>query len=478
MADFRLGRLKFNWRGDWVASTAYVIDDIVKFGANTYVCTTNHTSVSDETTWYTTDLTKWSLHTEGVVNRGNWASGVYYKINDIVNYGNTQYRVTAGFSTNAFSTTYLTEYLRGFQYEDSWDNSTEYQPGDFVTYGGYSYVATSINTNKIPSDYLAADWDVVTTGFDTVGTYSTVTAYKAGDVVQFGGYAYVAEGNSTNVHPTTTSSWNLIVPGIRWTGTYQTATVYELGDAVQRNSNSYISVASTNTGNDPATDTLGTYWNALTQGSETNVLTTQGDMLIQSGSGAARLPVGTAGSTLTISDSGYPQWESNNVTDPVYYVTEEGSDNNTGENISNSFASLGKALSVVSSNGTIYVKAGVYNETLPLIVPPEVTVVGDNIRTTKIKAASGNSNIWRLTLNYDLHNVAFGSVIAFSNGARGTYIYGNAAENVIDLIRDTQYAPFASNTTITTVNNAGYSVVQLHLSLSLLMRQMHTPRCS
>lgn len=457
MADFRLGRLKFNWRGDWVASTAYVIDDIVKFGANTYVCTTNHTSVSDETTWYATDLSKWSLHTEGVVNRGNWTSGVYYKINDIVNYGNTQYRVTAGFSTNTFSTTYLTEYLRGFQYEDSWDSATEYQPGDFVTYGGYSYVATSINTNKIPSDYLAADWDVVTTGFDAVGTYSTTTAYKAGDVVQFGGYAYVAEGNSTNVHPTTTSSWNLIVPGIRWTGTYQTSTVYELGDAVQRNSNSYISVASSNSSNDPAFDTLGTYWNALTQGSETNVLTTGGDILIQGGSGATRLPVGAGGSVLTVSDAGYPEWQSNNVTDPVYYVTEEGDDNNNGENISNSFASLGKALSVVSNNGTIYVKAGVYNETLPLIVPPEVTVVGDNIRTTKIKAAAGNSNIWKLTLNQDLSNVDFGSVIQFSNGARGTYLYGNQQENIIDVIRDTAYGVFAGGETISTIDGVGYS---------------------
>ena len=46
MADFRLGRLKFNWRGAWTGATDYVIDDIVKFGANTYVCTTNHTSVA------------------------------------------------------------------------------------------------------------------------------------------------------------------------------------------------------------------------------------------------------------------------------------------------------------------------------------------------------------------------------------------------------------------------------------------------
>ena len=142
-------------------------------------------------------------------------------------------------------------------------------------------------------------------------------------------------------------------------GAYDGATTYELGDAVQRNSNSYVSVASSNTSNDPAFDTLGTYWNALTQGSETNVLTTGGDMLIQGGSGATRLPVGAGGSVLTVSDSGYPEWQSNNVTDPVYYVTEEGSDTNNGENISNSFATLGKALSVVSSNnGTIYVKAG------------------------------------------------------------------------------------------------------------------------
>ena len=44
MADFKLGRLKFKWRGDWATSTGYVIDDIVKYGGNTYVCIQNHTS--------------------------------------------------------------------------------------------------------------------------------------------------------------------------------------------------------------------------------------------------------------------------------------------------------------------------------------------------------------------------------------------------------------------------------------------------
>ena len=32
MAEFRLGRVKFNWTGDWAVNKSYLIDDIVKFG--------------------------------------------------------------------------------------------------------------------------------------------------------------------------------------------------------------------------------------------------------------------------------------------------------------------------------------------------------------------------------------------------------------------------------------------------------------
>ena len=75
MADFRLGRLKFKWRGDWSASNAYVIDDIVKYGANSYVCVVNHTSAASETSFYSSDLSNWELHTEGLKHRGDWQGG-------------------------------------------------------------------------------------------------------------------------------------------------------------------------------------------------------------------------------------------------------------------------------------------------------------------------------------------------------------------------------------------------------------------
>ena len=33
MAEFKLGRLRFVWQGQWTTGTAYVKDDIVRYGA-------------------------------------------------------------------------------------------------------------------------------------------------------------------------------------------------------------------------------------------------------------------------------------------------------------------------------------------------------------------------------------------------------------------------------------------------------------
>ena len=108
MADFILGRLKFKWKGDWVTSTAYIIDDIVKYGANTYVCVINHTSG----TFYT-DLDSsayWSLHTESFAYNSSstaWASGTAYKNNDVVRWGanlficNAHHTSAADWATNS-----------------------------------------------------------------------------------------------------------------------------------------------------------------------------------------------------------------------------------------------------------------------------------------------------------------------------------------------------------------------------------------
>tara|TARA_B100000902_G_scaffold26774_1_gene32253 strand:- start:17557 stop:20823 length:3267 start_codon:yes stop_codon:yes gene_type:complete len=399
MADFRLGRLKFNWRGDWQVATAYVIDDIVKFGANTYVCVSNHTSVSNEAQWYSGDGARWQVHTEGIFNRGDWADATFYRLNDIVKYGNDQYRViVAHTSDGTFASANFISYVNGLKFEDSWDTNTEYQSGDIVTFGGYSYVALETSTGSAPNN-LGSSWEILTTGFKVVGTWSSSTAYKPGDVVLLGGNSYVAKTTNTNSTPADGSAdWDFVVGGFTWRGVWSSTETYQPGDAISRASNSYICVAES-TNNPPETDVNGDYWNSLTQGAQSNVLTDAGDVLYISGSGAARLPIGASGQVLTVDSNGYPAWEKSNATDPVYYVTVNGSDLNSGENITKSFASLRYALDNVTGPATIYVKAGTYNETLPMFVPENISIIGDNMRTTVIKPNIGaNSSTQKLTL--------------------------------------------------------------------------------
>jgi len=443
MADFRLGRLKFKWRGAWSASTAYVIDDIVKYGGNTYVCTTNHTS-SIESTFYSGDLSNWDLQSEGVANLGNWSGSTWYKVNDVVKYGNTQYRCTiAHTSIASFDATKFAVYLEGLNFEDTWTSGTEYQKGDVVTYRGYSYTAKGIHTSTTSPNADTTNWEVLTTGFSAQGEYAAATAYAPGDVVRFGGNSYVNISTSTGVAPTNTGSWTLITEGLNWTGAWDSATVYQLGDVVNRNSNSYVCKASdvTGAGTAPELDPGGAYWNYVAQGGDTaQVLQETGDLLYQAASGVNRiaLPTGSGGTAaqqaaasgqiLTVGGSPLlPNWEKNNVTDSVYYVTKDGNDNNNGQSISRAFASVRKACDTVraltgadaaseTNPITIFVKSGHYAEQLPIVVPEFVSIYGDNLRTSVVKPDVGSSDMQAITLNTDVTHLRFGETITNSAG--------------------------------------------------------------
>ena len=456
MADFRLGRLKFNWKGEWVASTAYVIDDIVKYGANTYVCTTNHTSAANENLFYSTDVTKWSLHTEGITTRGDWATSTWYKLNDVVKYGNNQYRVTTGHtSAVAFNASYFSTYVEGLKFESTWVANTQYQKGDIVNYGGYTYTAKADHQSNNTPNTDSTNWDVLTTGFKNQGEYNGSTAYAPGDLVRFGGYSYECKLNSTGNNPFDSTYWNVLAKGFEWKGNWASGTVYQKGDCVTANSNTYICIADNvdGTAKSPANDPSGNYWNYIAQGgSAAQVLTTQGDLLYQSASGINRigLPAGSTGTAaeqaaasgqiLTVGGSPLlPRWEKNNVSDQVFYVDTDGDDTNGGDQISRAFASLRYATDYVSANSspsetnpiTIYVKSGVYEETLPIHVPNYVTVLGDNIRNTIVKPKSGNSSEQDLVLASNLTSIRLGDIISNSAGTKTAKVLdSNLTNNV------------------------------------------------
>ncbi len=461
MADFRLGRLKFKWRGDWTASTAFVIDDIVKYGGNTYVCITNHTSASSVPDFYN-DSANWDLHTEGNVDKGAWASTTFYRLNDVVKYGNVVYRTTTQHTSGGtFDPTKFSVYLEGLNFEDTWNGATEYQKGDIVTYRGYSYISKGIHTTATTPNADTTNWEVLTTGFSAEGAYVAATTYAPGDVVRYGGNTFVNILGSTGVAPTNTANWKLLSEGLSWTGNWDAGTVYQKGDVVNRNSNSYVCKADDVTGAStaPELDPGGAYWNYVAQGGNTaQVLQDTGDMLYQAASGVNRiaLPTGSTGTAaeqaqasgqvMTVGGSPLlPRWEKNNVTDSVYYVTKDGSDTNSGGNISRGFGSLRYACDTISAltgaNApsatnpiTIFVKAGTYDEVLPIVVPEHVSIIGDNLRTSVLKPAAGNSNMQAIVLGANVTHLKFGETVWNDAGTKSAMVLDSDYANNVHLM--------------------------------------------
>ena len=217
----------FEWKSNWTTSTRYKLNDFIVYGGTTYVCTEGHVSAATAALGLEDDSDKWDIFNQGVTYLGDWTSSspgpaVRYRQNDVVKYGANLWICTTYHTSSAsFDLTKWSVFVEGFEFENSWNNSTTYQQGDVVTYGGYSYVAKINNINKQPTSN-PSEWDVFTTGFSFVGEWNTSTSYKVGSVVRNGGYTYVAKLDSLAQSTGNTTYWDLLNNGFRWTSNPQT----------------------------------------------------------------------------------------------------------------------------------------------------------------------------------------------------------------------------------------------------------------
>ncbi len=331
----------FDWKTDWAVGIRYRVGDLVKYGGQVYSCNTGHTSAATAIIGLEADQAKWDYFHKGIEYLGEWASGYRYKINDVVKDSGGLWICTT-YHTSSVALDLKTDeanwaqFIPGLEFEDSWGPYSPYQPGDIVTYGGYTYVSKTNNSEKPPTDN-PNDWDVFATGFNLRGDYGDDSAnqdYLTGDVVRVGGYTYLAIANSNGVRPPNLTYWEKLNEGAQWKNTWTTATYYDLGDTVQQGVNSYIAVQShtSNNGvNDPASDTGGNFWNFFSGGAEAGNLTTIGDIVYYGGSGPARLPVGKPGQVLKVNDAQTaPEWTYFGQVNHVYYVdTQSGVDGKT-----------------------------------------------------------------------------------------------------------------------------------------------------
>jgi hypothetical protein len=283
-----------DWKGNWTTSTRYKVGDLIKSGGTTYVCNQGHTSAATESLGLEADQSKWDYFNQGIDYKGVWNNAVRYKDNDVVKYGGGLWIcITPHTSTSNFVTDNANwnQFVEGIEFEGDWLTATTYQPGDVVRYGGNAYIAkiALVSTNPPPQE--TASYDLFTTGFRLQGDWSSLTAYRVGEVIRLKGFTYVAVADSTNQIPPNPTFWAKLNEGIDWNGNWGSAQTYSLGDAVKYGPNSYICVLghiSTNGVDRPDNDISGTYWNLLTAGNEESVLTTIGDLVYYAGSGPTR----------------------------------------------------------------------------------------------------------------------------------------------------------------------------------------------
>ena len=170
----------FDWKTDWAIGTRYRVGDLVKYGGQVYSCNTGHTSAATALLGLEADQAKWDYFHKGIEYLGEWASGYRYKINDVVKDSGGLWICTT-YHTSSVAVDLKTDesnwaqFVPGLEFEDSWGAYSPYQPGDIVTYGGYTYVSKTNNTEKKPSEQ-PTHWDVFATGFNLRGDYGDDSA--------------------------------------------------------------------------------------------------------------------------------------------------------------------------------------------------------------------------------------------------------------------------------------------------------------
>ena len=284
MAEFKISRLRFSWKGQWVDLTAYKKDEIIQYEGKAYVCLEPHTSAG-----FYSDLgdivPKWQLMMTGQTWKGPWEQFAFYSLDNIVIFGGIVYKCNTQHLAGAVLDTDIEKwdvYAESKTWQSEWTSVTSYGVGDIVQYGGSTYECiishTSADTDLegLEVDYYGIDstlvkWKLVKEGVQWRGLYATsngdssVLRYKLGDIVKYGpsvykcieGHAPSAEfidfADSTELYETfIESKWQLWMPGLDFDQVWRDDAVYQPGDIVLYGGYLYQSLVINNINQKPA----------------------------------------------------------------------------------------------------------------------------------------------------------------------------------------------------------------------------------
>lgn len=184
-----LGKLRFNYTGDYVANTEYESNDVVKYGGNVYC----YTSPIKDNTTIPTNPNAWTLM------------------------------------------------MTGFDFQGPYDASKEYRVGMGVSYGATLFVALKDSYGFVPT---AGDtWAIYSTGMASRGEWTASTNYFPEDIVQYGAAVWKCKTAHVSANwANEKTKWEKFVGGVRYRGAWAVDTAYAEMDIVTSNNSTYIAV--------------------------------------------------------------------------------------------------------------------------------------------------------------------------------------------------------------------------------------------
>ena len=260
-AEFKIGRLRYNWAGTWAPATEYGRDDIVLNDGKAYTCLVPNTSSANFYTDLYNVFPRWSIVLDGKTWAGPWETDHDYGVGHIVVFGGKAYTSITAHS----STTFLANQANWAVYTEfdgwrpTWTSNTAYGVNDVVKYGGivYKCIANhqSASSTDLGLEANQASWEVYFSGVEYKDLWTSGTRYKLNDLVKVDGNIYRCEVYNSDVS-FTLENWSLWLPGQKFSYSWLQNTEYQLGDVVIYGGTPYISKTENNLSNIPSSDSI------------------------------------------------------------------------------------------------------------------------------------------------------------------------------------------------------------------------------
>lgn len=290
-SEFKIGRLRYTWKGIWTTTTFYNRDAVVSYNGKTYVCIVPHTSTDFYANYQNIEPSGevkpyWVIMLEGTSWKGDWLPSTLYTLGAIVLYGGTVYKCVVNHTST--STITLANWESYAIVNSTWIGNYSlnhfYKIGDTVKYGGIVYRCTVEHTSSNVVTYPTyINWEIVDSGIEYRSTWSaTSVAYKINDIVKYGPDLWISRQDHISALPfnatidplNVTAIWQLWMPGIDYSAatTWDATIIYQPGTTVKYGGYSFINLKVNNINTVPSTHTQGLTpeWQLLTTGYDFN----------------------------------------------------------------------------------------------------------------------------------------------------------------------------------------------------------------